>query len=160
MKRVDQEDLDKVLKELKGKLIIVEGKNDKKALEGLGVRNVIAINGRPLYKIVQYTIKNSKEIIILTDFDKQGKKIHSKLRMLMNRQNVNPNSRIRHMVRSLGRSRIEDLGNLVSVSLHEKEVDSYGQISANIDKVYNKSKDKSKRNNRKTRRNRSGIRTN
>lgn len=60
------------------KLIIVEGKKDKAALEKLGVRNVVAISRRPLYAFMEGI--DEKEVIILTDLDRTGKKLYSVLK--------------------------------------------------------------------------------
>ena len=68
------------------KLIIVEGKKDKRALENLEIRNVIAISRKPLYLFVE-TI-HAKEVIILTDLDKTGKKIYSTLKHKLQEKGV------------------------------------------------------------------------
>lgn len=60
------------------KLIIVEGKKDKATLEKLGVKNVVAISRKPLYAFIESI--NVKEVIILTDLDRTGKKIYSILK--------------------------------------------------------------------------------
>ena len=61
------------------KIIIVEGKKDKKALISLGVKNIITLN-KPLYKIVEETAEFNKNVIILTDFDKEGRKLYGVLK--------------------------------------------------------------------------------
>ena len=56
------------------KLVIVEGKKDKKALEDIGIKNIITISNsltETLDKI------DYREIIILTDLDQHGKKLYS-----------------------------------------------------------------------------------
>lgn len=60
------------------KLIIVEGKNDKSALESLGIKNIISISREPLYSFMDHI--NAKEVIILTDLDPAGKKLYSVLK--------------------------------------------------------------------------------
>jgi len=60
------------------KLIIVEGKKDKSALEKLGIKNVVAISRKPLYSFIECI--NAKEVIILTDLDRTGKKLFSILK--------------------------------------------------------------------------------
>lgn len=60
------------------KLIIVEGKKDKFALERLGIKNVISISRKPLYSFID--LINAKEVIILTDLDRTGKKLYSVLK--------------------------------------------------------------------------------
>ncbi len=61
------------------KTIIVEGKKDKEALNKIGVKKVVTLSKKPVYKVVEDTAKNNKEVIILTDLDKEGKKLFGKL---------------------------------------------------------------------------------
>lgn len=60
------------------KLIIVEGKKDRLVLKRLGVTNVISISRKPLYSFID--IIDAKEVIILTDLDRTGKKLYSILK--------------------------------------------------------------------------------
>lgn len=60
------------------KLIIVEGKKDKAALNKLGIINVLPLT-KPIYAVVEEAADLSKDIIILTDLDPEGKKLYSKL---------------------------------------------------------------------------------
>jgi len=62
------------------KPVIVEGKKDKEALEGLGVTNIVCLNNKPLYKIIEGVAANSKKAIILTDLDREGRSLYGKLR--------------------------------------------------------------------------------
>ncbi|NIO22445.1 MAG: toprim domain-containing protein [Candidatus Aenigmarchaeota archaeon] len=147
-KKITIEELNELLKELKDKLLIVEGKNDKKALKSLGLKNIIAIDGRPLYEVVE-NINTTKEIVILTDFDKKGREIEKRLRYLLQKYKKRTNSRLRGKTMSLGKNQIEDLANLDS-QIAFKEVDVHVKVSANVDKVSDKSADKRKRSNRET----------
>jgi 5S rRNA maturation endonuclease (ribonuclease M5) len=61
------------------KTIIVEGKKDKNALVSLGAKNIVTIN-KPLYKLVEDVAEITKEVVILTDFDKEGKKLYGFLK--------------------------------------------------------------------------------
>lgn len=61
------------------KIIIVEGKKDKEALECLGVSNIITLNKDPIYKVIEEAAKENKKVIILTDLDKEGKKLYGRL---------------------------------------------------------------------------------
>jgi len=62
------------------KLVIVEGRKDKKALEALGVKNICCLNKNPIYKTVEEIASSSSKVIILTDLDKEGKHLYGKLR--------------------------------------------------------------------------------
>ena len=60
-------------------LIIVEGKKDRKTLESFGMKNIIELNKKPLFEIIENISNNNKNCIILTDLDKQGKELYGKL---------------------------------------------------------------------------------
>lgn len=68
------------------KLIIVEGKKDKNALEKLGVKNVISISRKPIYAFVEGV--HAKEVIILTDLDKEGKKLYHTLKHNLQKRGI------------------------------------------------------------------------
>ena len=74
-------DLDLQLKKLKNsdKIIIVEGKKDNEALKKLGIKNIIELNKKPLFRIIEDIADNGKECIILTDLDKKGKELYGKI---------------------------------------------------------------------------------
>ena len=74
-------DLDLHLKKLKksNKIIIVEGKKDKEALEKLGIKNIIELSKKPLFHVIEDIADNGKECIILTDLDKKGKELYGKI---------------------------------------------------------------------------------
>ena len=58
-------------------LVIVEGKNDKVALNKFGITNVMTLN-KPIYELCENI--NDQEVIILTDLDKEGKQLYSKIK--------------------------------------------------------------------------------
>ena len=72
----DVEDLFKILERNKDKLTIVEGKKDKKVLCSLSFTKVVTIN-KGLYETVEDL--KEKEVLLLTDFDSEGKQIAKKL---------------------------------------------------------------------------------
>jgi 5S rRNA maturation endonuclease (ribonuclease M5) len=147
-KKITAEEVNKLLEDLRDKLLIVEGKNDKKALKSLGLKNIIAIEGRPLYEVVE-NIRTDKEIVILTDFDKKGREIGKRLKYLLQKHKKRINSKLRGKTMSLGKNQIEDLANLNS-QIDFEEVDIHVKIGTNIDKVSDKGADKRKRRNRET----------
>jgi len=57
-------------------LVIAEGKNDKKAFLELGFKNVFAIDKMALYRVVEEVMKRAEDVIIMTDLDKEGKKLY------------------------------------------------------------------------------------
>lgn len=75
------ENIDEWLESLKAsnKTIIVEGKKDKRALEHFGIGNIVTLSKYPLYRITEDVASSSKQVIILTDFDRKGKELYRKL---------------------------------------------------------------------------------
>ncbi len=69
------------------KVIIVEGKKDKEALSSLGVKNIVTISG-PLYKVVEDVAEITDEVVILTDFDREGRKLYGFLKNNFQRNGV------------------------------------------------------------------------
>jgi len=94
-----------------GKLIIVEGVKDKRALEKMGIDNVITLK-KALYKVVEEAAKHEKECIILTDFDKKGKQLYEKLNSGLSEEGVKIDRYFREWLRKHTRlSHIEGLMN-------------------------------------------------
>lgn len=73
-------------------LVIVEGKKDKKALEEFGVERVLTLDMH--YKLIEKITE--KEVILLVDLDKEGKKQYGKLKDVLSRRGVNVNDKLRH----------------------------------------------------------------
>lgn len=122
-------------KELRGKLLIVEGKNDEKALKTLGLNNIIKINRKPLYKVAEEAARAKKEIVILTDFDREGRALAAKLSRLLSPRKIRINRRLRKKIMEFGKTEIENLRNLREDDLHVK-------VSTNFNKIRDKGKDK------------------
>ena len=93
-----EEEILKEIETIKNKnyLIIVEGMKDKKALNDLGLKNIIFLKNRPLFEIIENI--NEKEIIILTDLDLEGKKLFNKLRYNLQRRGIKLNNNIRNLL--------------------------------------------------------------
>ncbi len=77
-----KEEIDKV----KDKLIIVEGKKDKRALEQLGCKRIITLEKKALFEVVEMV--EEKEVIILTDMDAEGKRLYGKLKRMFSKRGV------------------------------------------------------------------------
>jgi len=134
MKRaVNPEFLLKYIDDLEDKLVIVEGVKDSRALKSLGVKNTISLNGRPLAEFAFHVSKSCvsrdskarKEVVILTDFDSEGKRLAASLSYLLSKYRVNVNRRLRRKFMQLGKTRIEDL----------KEGDFHGKVSSDFNKI-------------------------
>jgi 5S rRNA maturation endonuclease (ribonuclease M5) len=158
-REIDGEKLIGVLRELAEKTIVVEGKRDKRALKKLGLDRIIAINGRPLYRVVEDAARSGPEIVILTDFDEKGRKMHLKLKSMLQKYKKTANSRLRMRIMEFGKTKIEDFGNSrvedIVFTQSLKEVDDYVKVSTDFNKVRYSRSDKRKGSNRKTRRDRS-----
>ena len=74
------EELIDLLKENKEKQVIVEGKRDKEALCLLGFKKTITLE-KGIYETSEKV--NEKEVLILTDFDSEGRKIAKKLNIIL-----------------------------------------------------------------------------
>lgn len=97
---IEYEELMEHLEEIKEKnlLVIVEGIKDKAALAYFGIKRVKPIAKRALYKVVEEAAENDKEVIILTDLDKTGKEIYSKLNHDLNQHGVRVNNKFREFL--------------------------------------------------------------
>ena len=85
-----QEEIDKLVEFQT--LIVVEGKNDKKALKKLGLKNIVTLS-TPLYKVVE--IIKDKEVVILTDFDKKGKELYKKIKSDCSQRGIKIDNKLR-----------------------------------------------------------------
>ena len=79
-------------------LIIVEGKKDRIALEGLEIKNIVELNKKPLFQIVEEITEGNKEIIILTDLDKKGKELYGKLSKDFHKFGIKINNELREFL--------------------------------------------------------------
>ena len=79
-------------------LVIVEGKKDKKALQSLGIKNIIELNKKPIFEIIEYVSSNNKDCIILTDLDKKGKQLYGKLNSCLQRFGVRVDNKFRNFL--------------------------------------------------------------
>jgi len=134
----DPEETEKTISDLKSKLLIVEGKNDEKALKSLGLNNIIKIDRKPLYQIAR-EVSGAEEIVILTDFDRKGRELASRLSRLLIPRKIRINQRLRKKVMEFGKLEIESL----------KEDDLNVKVGTSINKIRDKSKNKSERRSRK-----------
>jgi 5S rRNA maturation endonuclease (ribonuclease M5) len=75
--------------------IIVEGYKDRAALQKLGLENVVSLRGKPMYKVVELVAKLCDECVILTDLDREGKKIYSVLKAELQKHGVKIDDRFR-----------------------------------------------------------------
>jgi 5S rRNA maturation endonuclease (ribonuclease M5) len=148
-----------IQKEIKGLSevpIIVEGKRDEKALKNLGFQKIVKISGKPLEKVLE-EVKDYKSVVILTDFDEEGRKIFSRLNKLLSSHKIKVNSFLRKKIKSIFKiKKIEEINSLTKFM----EDDYYGKTCSIYDKILNRSRILLRRNGGKTRCYRSYIRPN
>lgn len=140
-RELDYDELLEYAAELDDKLVIAEGKKDGMALKSLGVKNIILLNGRPLTELALHVSKSMvatvggkgrEEVVILTDFDSEGKRLAARLGYLLKKHKVMVNSRLRRRFMQFGKTRIEDLNENL------KEGDIHGKVSSNFNKIRGK----------------------
>ena len=140
-----------IVDELKEYLVIVEGKRDVKALNCLGVTKTITISGKSLSQVAISLYEKYRDfpikVVILTDFDPEGRKMASRLRELLQKYRITPNTGLRRKVSQLGKTSIEDF--FASLFSPFKEDDYHGKVGTNFDQVHSKSRNKDKRSSRK-----------
>lgn len=81
-----------------GTLVVVEGKKDKIALQKLGISNIMELNKKPLFQIVENIASSNEECLILTDLDKKGKEIYAKLNSNLQKNGVRVNNKFREFL--------------------------------------------------------------
>lgn len=77
--------------------VIVEGVKDRKALEFFGINNFVILN-KPLFEIVELVAGQTKECVILTDLDVEGKKLYSMLSEDLQHRGVRINNNFRNFL--------------------------------------------------------------
>ena len=92
-----EEDFQKHIRSLitENVLIVVEGVKDKNALNSFGITNIITLNS-PLFSVVEHVAEKTKECVVLTDLDKEGKKLYAKLSSDLQRHGVKINNKFRN----------------------------------------------------------------
>ncbi|NOZ80724.1 MAG: toprim domain-containing protein [DPANN group archaeon] len=62
------------------KAIVVEGKNDEKALREMGIANrIYQLSRKAIFAVIEEVWQKERQVIILTDLDKEGKKLYGRL---------------------------------------------------------------------------------
>jgi 5S rRNA maturation endonuclease (ribonuclease M5) len=103
---VHHEQLLEALEENRDVLTIVEGKNDKRALERLGFQKVMTLN-KPLFKVVEEI--DDDEVIILTDLDRHGRELYHYFFRECTRRGIKVNNRVRQLLHFSELRQIEGL---------------------------------------------------
>lgn len=100
------EEIHETIDKYKDMLVIVEGKNDEKALRKLGFKRIIILN-KPLFEVVEEV--NEKTVIILTDLDKKGKQLYGRLKKDLNKRGISVDDKLRNLLFKTDLRQIEGL---------------------------------------------------
>lgn len=103
-----------VAKSRLGTPIIVEGRRDEQSLRRLGVEGKIfcmKATGIGFFDFVE-KVKPSREVIVLTDFDRKGRELSSQLIGELSRIRIKADDRLWRELRSLGHSDIRSVEEL------------------------------------------------
>ena len=95
------------------KAIIVEGPNDKKALEHFGIRNIFVLSRQPMFAVMEDVASQFDDAIILTDYDKKGRIYYGKLSRGLQSLGVRIDNVFREFLYHKKLSHIEGLVNFV-----------------------------------------------
>lgn len=100
-----------------GTPIIVEGRKDEVALRALGIQgpiHCIQANSLPLFEVAEQ-LAHYKRVILLTDFDDQGKKLSKKLRNYLETMHCKVDLEHRSKMKQVFRRLTKDVESLSSV---------------------------------------------
>lgn len=112
--------LSSILEELKicaekGIPILIEGKNDERALQELGIDgNFLKVSGSgfKLFEIAEMAALSSSKVIILTDFDKKGNELAKRLSEDIQSLGSHPDLTIRRRIMGITHKYIKDIEGL------------------------------------------------
>lgn len=104
--------------------IIVEGIHDREALEALGIKKeILTCSSMPYCDFVEYLNSRHKKVVILTDYDRTGKRINKKLSSWLERAGIKVEKRYREEVGRIlgfrGMKSIESVNSLTKRTIDE-----------------------------------------
>jgi 5S rRNA maturation endonuclease (ribonuclease M5) len=161
MKRqIDWDLFSRLIAELSEYTLIVEGRKDAAALKALfeafdeqalkgpisplktlGLTNIVPINGQPLADMVM--MLDGGQVVILTDYDSEGKRLAARLLRLLQRRRIKSNPRLRRMIMThTGITRVEELAAFSAAALNKEKGDFHGETGANFYEIHSKGKHK------------------
>ena len=100
-------------------VVIVEGIKDKLALEELELKNIVTLNKRPLFEVIEEVSDNYKECAILTDLDKEGKKLFGKLNSGLSQHGVKVDNNLREFL--FKKTKLRQIEGLYSYTENDKD---------------------------------------
>jgi 5S rRNA maturation endonuclease (ribonuclease M5) len=95
-----KEELMRLLDELRdgGKIVIVEGVKDKRALAHFGITNVITLSRKALFEVIEEVANATKECVLLTDLDRKGKELFGTLNQGLQHHGVRVDNELREFL--------------------------------------------------------------
>jgi 5S rRNA maturation endonuclease (ribonuclease M5) len=111
-KKNDAEELEEWIRDLVASALplIVEGREDAKALRNIGVTNpIIILNTGPRYKVIEHIVKTHKHVVILTDFDREGKRLYGMLNRELAPFGVHVDARFREELQKTRLDQVEGI---------------------------------------------------
>ena len=110
MKFENLKDWIKKLKEIQEEaIILVEGKNDKRALLRFSIKNVLDLSGKRYADILDMLENKTEKVVLLFDLDSHGERINSKMKDLLTSQGFEVIEDFRNFLKELNIIHIEDL---------------------------------------------------
>ena len=94
-KKSETEELQNLITKYRKTLVLVKGKKDAAALQASGFSNLISFNGKPLFEVVELVASQTKNCLILTDLDSEGKKLYSRLSHELMKHGVQVHNKLR-----------------------------------------------------------------
>jgi 5S rRNA maturation endonuclease (ribonuclease M5) len=102
-------------------MVLVEGARDAEALKRLGYRGQIEVISRceTHVDLVEEVAERSRRVLILSDFDREGRRINREMLLLLEGRGVRVEGemrrRIGRLMAILGTRAVEDLDNLAEI---------------------------------------------
>ncbi|MCS7083463.1 MAG: toprim domain-containing protein [Aquificaceae bacterium] len=89
-------------------VILVEGKNDLRALARFGIFNVKTLEAKRLRELPDF-LESASQVILLLDNDKEGDKLTQKIKTFLTREGYIVNESFRERLKELGVICVEEL---------------------------------------------------
>jgi len=90
-------------------VIIVEGKNDEKALKRFSIKNILTLSGKRFADIPDILEGKWNKVILLLDLDPKGEKFHKKLKELLQEQGFEVYENFRNFLKKMNIIYIEEI---------------------------------------------------
>lgn len=96
-----------------GAVLIVEGKKDRESLLRLGIRDsIMTLSRMPLLDFSEAVCRSTADAILLTDWDRRGNNIASRISKYLRSLGIMPDCRLRGRLQALVKKEIKDVESL------------------------------------------------